>query len=611
MRLLAMFLVVAFCFPYYAINAQNSNLLKSPQGSVQTYIYRITDKEARKIHARSIEKVSKSFLHTLTDSTGPGEHYSYLKLPAGNYLALKVEGNSVIYEYFAITDYRFEILNNKRDLCIQLFDSTGAVLNDAELKIRQKRIPFDARIKAYRLETNDRDGLLAVSRGGVTTYHEIKKNIRTNGLKRGYQAVFYKSPLKYIYRPVANLLTLPYYAVKSLVSYDDYNPSWRYFVHMGVKFTDIFRSPDNKLRRSHEYQPYTGYLVFSKPMYRPGDTLKFKSFVVDSKHGKPVDYEVKAYLQKKWARDKSKRIFLGNLSPVKPGSFIYQIPLTDSIKIVLDSDYEIKLCETGKKEVQLVSGGFRYCDYELKRVQYKLSVSSGTHYRGVPQLITVKATDDNGMMVPDCRAELEIISGAVSKFHANRVFVPDVLWKTQLDIKGGRAEIEIPENVFPEVSMKYYVNAVFFSADNEKTQKDTLVEFRFNPLNLKVEADGDSVRFSCFYNGFRKEVMAEITAYDIEDNELFEEQVMLPFAMPFNQLCTEYYVDADGMEYESLILEDHPALLDFQAWQNNDSVFIRTQNSRKLSFTWYLYAGTKLLDMGYTKNLDTCLCQSW
>ncbi|MBK6963798.1 MAG: hypothetical protein IPH20_07565 [Bacteroidales bacterium] len=113
-------------------------------------------------------------------------------------------------------------------------------------------------------------------------------------------------------------------------------------------------------------------------MYRPGDTLKFKSFVVDSKNGKPVDYEVKAFLQKRWARDKSKRIFLGNLSPVKPGSFIYQLPLSDSIKIILDTDYEIQLCETGKKEVHLVSGEFRYSDYELKRVQYKLSVTYGT-----------------------------------------------------------------------------------------------------------------------------------------------------------------------------------------------------------------------------------------
>jgi hypothetical protein len=175
MRLLTMFLVVACFIPFNAINAQNSDLLKSPQGSVQTYIYRITDKEARIIHTRSIEKVNKSFLHSLTDSTGPGEHYSDLKLPAGNYLALQVEGNSVIYEYFAITDYRYEILNNRRDLCIQLFDSSGAVLSDAELKIRHKRIPFDDRINAYRLETTDRDGLLAISRGGVTTYHDIKK----------------------------------------------------------------------------------------------------------------------------------------------------------------------------------------------------------------------------------------------------------------------------------------------------------------------------------------------------------------------------------------------------------------------------------------------------
>jgi hypothetical protein len=109
-------------------------------------------------------------------------------------------------------------------------------------------------------------------------------------------------------------VTLPYYSVKSLISYD-YNPSWRYFINLGVKFTDIFRSCENKLTRSYEYRPYTGYLVFSKPMYRPGDTLKFKSFVVNSKSGNPVDYEVKVFLKKTSDWDRSKRIYLGNLSP--------------------------------------------------------------------------------------------------------------------------------------------------------------------------------------------------------------------------------------------------------------------------------------------------------
>ena len=612
MRFFIVFIISIFCISFQVALAQtlppgrsNSNLLNSPRGSVQTYIYRINDKEARKIQARSMSKVNKSYLHTLTDSTRTGEHYSDLKLPAGNYLALKVEGNSLIYEYFTITDYWFEILNNRRDLCIQLFDSAGAVISDAELKIRHKRIPYDPLISTYRLPVTDRDGLLAISRNGVTTYHDLEKNVRTNGLKRGFHAVFLRSPLKYLYRPVANLVTLPYYSLRSLVSDNRYNPSLRYFVYQGVKFTDIFRSRENKQTRYIEYRPYTGYLVFSKPMYRPGDTLKFKSFVVDSKTGKPVDYEVGLFLNKKWEWNKSKRISLGNLSPVKPGSFNHQIPLTDSIRILLDSDYEVQLCGTGKKEVVLVSGVFRYSDYELKRVKYELSVSSGTHYRGVPQHIKVRATDDNGMMVPDCRAEIKVISGGVSKFHADKVFVPDVLWKTQLEIKGGYAETEIPENVFPEASMNYFVNAVFFSADNEKTQKDTLVEYKYNPLNLKVEADGDSVRFTGFYKGLRKEVQAEILAWDSDDNELMEKQVMLPYALPLNQLCAEYYLDAEGLEPEILNLQDQQALLDCHTWQSSDSVFIRTQNSRKLSFTWYLYSGKKLMDMGYTTNLDT------
>jgi hypothetical protein len=89
--------------------------------------------------------------------------------------------------------------------------------------------------------------------------------------------------------------------------------------------------------------------------------------------------------------------------------------------------------------------------------------------------------------------------------------------KLQLEIKGGQAELEIPESIFPAASLSYKISAVFYSADNEKTQKDTLVEYKFNPLNLKVEADVDSVRFTCLYQGLRKEMQAEITARDIDD----------------------------------------------------------------------------------------------
>src|SRR5690606_3620045 len=109
---------------------------------------------------------------------------------------------------------------------------------------------------------------------------------------------------------------------------------------------------NNRFRNKH-----TGYMVFNKPMYLPGDTVKFKAFVVRRK-GQPVNKKVKVILQ-----NGRKNIELTHLEPYAKGGYKFEFFLHDSLELRLDNYYTIRLELKDRKEY--ISKSFKYEDYEL------------------------------------------------------------------------------------------------------------------------------------------------------------------------------------------------------------------------------------------------------
>jgi uncharacterized protein YfaS (alpha-2-macroglobulin family) len=124
---------------------------------------------------------------------------------------------------------------------------------------------------------------------------------------------------------------------------------------------------NNKFRNKH-----TGYFVFNKPKYLPGDTVKFKAYLI-TKKGKPIDKNVHVILQ-----NNRKDIELIQLAPYRSGGYNYEFYLHDSLQLQLDRTYTIRLELNDRKEY--INGFFKYEDYELSKNQLSLRVDKKEHF---------------------------------------------------------------------------------------------------------------------------------------------------------------------------------------------------------------------------------------
>ncbi len=601
-RLLLVFLLALSC----SLSAQQKNLLTSRHSSYYRYIYRLTNREAEIINKKSIYLADFSFMHTLVDSLSPNQETADISLVPGNYLQVSVIENELTFNYFNICDYSVQILDNKKDLCVQILSKKGcAPVTNAEVRIRNTRIPFDEKSLTYRLKTTDKQGILTVTCNGISSFYRISREFSTNKFKRIYYSVCFRSPFKYVYRPVYNLVALPVYAVRNLLTYHYYNPAWYYFSSKFRKITRLF-SPDYYYDKRYQNDDYSGYLVFSKPMYRPGDTINLKAFIIRSGDGKPLEGNINTYLQKHrgyYYSDKE-RLLLGELSPYTPGGYTSRIIITDSLKMILDNEYGIILTKQGVYGDLLVANYFKYCDYELNRNTLKVTVDKTNQWRGEPFAIHVTAKDDNGNAVPDCRLELKLTSNSVYRFYRDKLFIPDLLLEKTIPLLDGSADVIIPDSIFPDVRMEYEIMATVLSADNEKMKWDTAIIYESHPEYLSIITTGDSIRFSCTSFGLNKQVDAEISGFDENGEELFNREVTLPYAEPINRLYSWYEVVSKGIDTESLDMNDEKPQLAFFGEDIGDSLFIVSSNPRNIPFSWYLYKGNSLIDHGFDHSLN-------
>ncbi len=160
-------------------------------------------------------------------------------------------------------------------------------------------------------------------------------------------------------------------------------------------------------------------MVFNKPMYLSGDTVKFKAFVVKKK-GKPVNKTVKVILQ-----NNRKNIELTHLAPYAKGGYKYEFFLHDSLELKLDNRYTIRLELNDRKEY--ISQSFKYEDYELSKNTLNLRVDDKTHFRNKKLKLFAKGTDENDLNLMDARLEILVTPKSLDKHFESHSFIPDTL----------------------------------------------------------------------------------------------------------------------------------------------------------------------------------------
>jgi len=600
LKTLNFFRIFILIFPVLISNAaRGQNLISSRQTSYYTYIYKLTDREAKEIFGQEIPKVDSTFFHTLVDSFPTDKEYSG-KLPPGHYFKTFSEKNLQKFYIATVPGFDVMLFNNNTDLCIRVYDLSGNIVTAAAVYAGLKKLRFDEKTQLYIDRKSNRKGLLKVEYGGYTGFYNLSRSYNNPALKRGTRTLLYGTPLKYIWRPVNFVIHLPIDIAKSAArgySQGTISMIRRFFVNSYHKVARIFDPyyydyyGDNKFRNKH-----TGYIVFNKPKYLPGDTVRFKAFIT-SKKGKAITKPVKVILD-----TYKKQIELTRLMPYTDGGYEYCFFLHDSLDLQLDRSYTIDLILRKRKEY--ISGSFQYEDYELKRTKLEIRAPSTVQYRSTPFSIYVKGTDENDLNLPDARIELLARPVDIRKYLKDNVFIPDTLLyiKRRLD-PAGEIAISIPDSLLPEANLSYQIDIKMLTSDNETVSNTRNIEYYYLKKDFDFSLHDDSVRFIYNVNGKPVSKAVTILAGDNFGNKTELLRSTTPCSITLNTFYRDYFVESDSISRQYDIASQSP-LLTCSSQRTKDSLSLLVDNPRMIPFTYTIYRRNTGAARGYSDSLS-------
>ncbi|NME67014.1 alpha-2-macroglobulin family protein [Flammeovirga aprica] len=561
----------------------SQDLLKSRRSSYYTYVYKITNQEAEKIYKNGIEKVDDTFFHSLVDSVAKDFQTEEKRYPVGHYLFTQVVGSNQHVELHSEESVDVFVLNNDKDLVVQVYNLEGNSIEDAKVKVNQKVLRFDNERHAYVDQKSNKDGLLKVTYGDYTSFVDLEKDLKNSAFKRAYRKVVYSFPLKYIYLPVRYVVYLPIDGVKSIK---------RHYPQGVIYSTTQF------FTKKHYYQnDYKGYFVFSKPKYKPNETVKFKTFIVHKKTGKPYDKPLSVYIGK---YKKEKKI--GEIKPYEKGGYTYQFDLVDSLGLALDKVYSIYLLDP--KEKNIVNSTFKYEEYELGKNELAIRVDQKTHFKEKNVKLFIKATDENKLNLMDAKAEIILTSSKVHEYYADSVFVADTLYTLKKDLlPKGETEVVLPDSLFPKANFDYRLKVVMRTSDNETQTKKETINYKYELQQIASDLQKDSIQLSYLLNGDTVQKQGKVYGVDGFGNRTLQKEGTLPFTLQISPFYSSYKVELEDYE-EEIKISYLSSSLQVYTDRTADSLEVKVENPRNIPFVYTFYEKNSEKLKGYTKDLS-------
>lgn len=558
------FLFLAFTILSMTGTHAKQTLPESPRHSAESCIYTIGKENLRKIYLKEFS-ASEEMLGEPIARYISGKGIPELK--RGNYLIVNVVENHLQFRDYTIDDLNYKMVaGGKAMLC--LYDSLGNILSDAVVRCGAKRLRFDPKTQTYNTSKLRDDQVLEVNHRGVYHYIEIEKS----------------QDYKFRRNLFEDLWSLPrslWYSVRRHSQYI-FDPKVR---------------PD-KVR-------YTGFVVFSKPKYKPGETVNMKAYLAN-KNGKPYQKPVDLHLFTYYP-DRMDTVLIRELSPYRPGMYEYQFKLTDSLKLKLDKTYRLGL-NAVHSPTNFLDGKFTYEDYELKSIKMSMTTSKEEYVKGDTLKVKIKASDENGMAVYGGRAEICLIPVNIENRKKNAsVFVPDTLWQQTFDMKDvSEKEITLPDSIFPgEASLRYQIQCTYLSADNEKHTQYSSLFRKADDYALDFILSKGILTIRQLHDGTSQKVEAEISMDNENDDTVLLDTVLLPYSMPVPWYATDVSVKTPNTDdFYSFDEVENDQQLKYAFYRQKDSLFLKVENPAQIPFWYSVRKNKNDLVSGFTKALD-------
>ncbi|GAB5553190.1 MAG: hypothetical protein Sapg2KO_27810 [Saprospiraceae bacterium] len=595
-----LFQVILF-FLILVPNLQGQDLLKSPQHADYDYLFQLTNAQAEDLYqAEQAVDFDYQLLANLVDSI-PFREKLNKNYAAGHYLRVRLDQDQVESELINFQYFQAHLLDNHRDFCLQVIDTAGQIIKDAEVKINNRKIRFDEATQSYRVAKANRQGRLSIERNGVVHFYEVTRRFNKSVLNRlGANYVKYGA-IKYVWRPIKFIVAAPVEGIISLVrgrATPKIYRTGRFFSRLYDKVICVF---DPYYCNDYKNEDkYSGYLVTNKPIYRPGDTLRWKAFLVKTKSGKAYEKPLDVYLWDKYPK-KAKSL---NHSSVSPGTYHGYFILADSLDLQLDWRLSLSLDQGDKT---LLRTSVKYEDYELKKNEFTIQTDREVHYQKDSIELFIKATDDNELPLADARIELLAKITSISAYTADSVFIPDTLFYLEqpLSVLENDA-IFIPTVGFPKANFSYNIKASLKTTDNELRTETLNLDFWDRHEALEHRLANDAILFEFKENDKAASKELQLRIEDPFGLVLTEKRVELPYQMPIETYAANYIFTKTNESWSRTVsLSQDEAGLSFLTERQGNQIQVQALNPHQLPFNYFFYELNQEKAHGFTQQLDT------
>lgn len=559
------FLLTLLLAPAFATFGQD--VTNSRTSSYHTFVYQITNEEARPLYRHDNSSVGPGYFHTLID-TYPTDSVYRKKLPNGHYLFVKSIANQVETILESVNNLDMKILNNSHDMLLVFHDQAGMEIQNLKPEIKNRNIPYFKKLNAYRLSKTNKQGHVVVEHEGHHNFFNIKRQYNNTLAARTKRRALYTFPINHIISP----LTYTYRSVRGLIKYRSLSPPGIYY----------------RARKLFEAKSREGYIVLNKPKFKPGDTVKLKAFVTTPK-GRPVNKTLEIFVSG-YSPFVNKKI--GVVSPYRDGAYVFEFILNDSLKLSLDKNYTVQLKD--KRNNRYPNQTFALEYYELNQNFFSLKPSPENKLSG-PASVLLKGTDSNDMPLYDIHAEVLVKPKKIIDFFEKKVFVPDTLWIHSVKLESlGDTRVPLPATIFPNVSLEYDVSTTFVNAENERQVQS--ISLSHNAVKQpSIEVEHDSVVFS-FSDQGHYQVAARNTTGEI----IHMKNVTLPYTEKIQSLVSVYELRREGKPIKHLAMGNISDQVEVVAARTKDSLTLALQNPRKLPIRFQLFKNNVIIEQGYS-----------
>lgn len=336
------------------------------------------------------------------------------------------------------------------------------------------------------------------------------------------------------------------------------------------------------------------FITTDKPEYKPGETLKWKAYIVDFK-GRAMTETMRVTMSGYVRGGGYKEISLGEIAPVSDGVFAGQTVLADSLGLREGASYS--LCLTDRKGRRSPIAYWRYKDYKLTGVRMTAEAPE-VQYRGKDAVLRVKAVDDNGQRLPYGEIKVTARAVRVEDIFADRVVMKDELYSIETGLlPDGDTEIVLPSGGMPAANMMYSCRVTLTDAERNSYTQTVYIMYYHEREEMKVERAGrGKVVMHCMRNG--EKTTRDVEVYGVADDGtrrlLYKGQSEKEIAVPQIYIGL-YAVCGERSEY---MVPDVYSRAECSAEIEDDTVRIDIAREDGGEFNYMIYCGKELVAEG-------------